>query len=265
MPIHPTAIVDRRATIDASADIGPFVVIEGPVDIGPRTRVHAHAVLIGRMIIGADNVVHAGAVLGDVPQDKSWTDQDCGLRIGERNVFRELSQVHRATKAHAETVIGSDNYFMTCAHIAHDCRIGNDVILATGATLGGHVEIADQVFISGNCVVHQFARIGRLAFLRGLTRTSRDIPPFCIIDGLHTVRALNRVGLRRAGFTAAQIRALQRAFVRLFFSRRNLRHAMAELETEPCTPEVEHLLAFIRASKRGVAFGPRHRGSSEDD
>ena len=129
--------------------------------------------------------------------------------------------------------------------------------------LGGYVEVDDQVFISGNCVVHQFVRIGRLALLRGLSRTSRDVPPFCIMDGTHTVRAINRVGLRRAGFTAAQIRDVHTAFMRLFGRTRNLATAIAELEAGPCSPEVRHLLDFIRASKRGVCGGVRRAGHHE--
>ncbi len=129
--------------------------------------------------------------------------------------------------------------------------------------LAGYVEVEDQAFVSGNCVVHQYVRIGRLAILRGLSRTSRDVPPFCIMDGTHTVRAINRVGLRRAGFTAAQIRALQNAFVRLFGHAANLSRAIAAFEGEPVSPEVRHLIDFIRASKRGVCFGPRAAAAAE--
>lgn len=263
MPIHPTAIIDARAEIDTTAEIGPYVIIDGPVSIGAGTRVLAHAVLTGRTTLGRDNVVHMGAVLGDEPQDLSWVDRDCGVRIGNRNVFREHSQVHRATKAGGDTVIGNGNYFMTNAHAGHDCQIGNDTILASGALLAGHVHIGDRAFVSGNCVVHQFVHIGRLAFMRGLSRTSRDVPPFCIMDGTHTLRAINRVGMRRAGMSAEQVRAVQRAFVALFRTSRNLGTAMAELEQQPQTAEVDELLQFIRASRRGVAFGPR-QGSSDD-
>src|SRR5262249_1500705 len=155
------------------------------------------------------------------------------------------------------TEIGSDNYIMSTAHIGHNCRLGNGVILTNGAMLGGYVQVDDQAVISGNCVVHQFVRIGRLALLRGLSKTSRDVPPFCIMDRTQTVRALNRVGLRRAGFTAERIRELQNAFSVLFRRARNLRTAIAEVEQGPCSPEVRELLDFIRASTRGVAMGPR--------
>jgi UDP-N-acetylglucosamine acyltransferase len=257
MSIHPTAIIDPRAAIHPEADIGPYVVIDGPVRIGARTRVLAHAVVMGWTEIGTDNVIHAHATIGDAPQDLAYDGAQTYLRVGNRNVIREHAQIHRGTAAGSATVVGDDNFVMSMGHIGHNCRIGNRVIVAGGALLAGHVEVDDQAFISGNCVVHQFVRIGRLALMRGLSRTSRDVPPFCIMDGTHTVRALNRVGLRRAGFTAPQIRDLQTAFGRLFRRARNLRTAVAALEADPCSPEVRHLIDFIRASKRGVCFGPR--------
>jgi UDP-N-acetylglucosamine acyltransferase len=257
MPIHPTAVIDTRAEIDPAADIGPFVVIDGPVRVGAGTRVMAHATLTGWTEVGADNVIHMGAVIGDTPQDLAFSGEQSYLRIGDRNVFREHVQIHRGTKPGSATVIGNDNYFMTNSHVGHNCRVGNHVIVTNGAMLGGYVDVEDQVFVSGNCAVHQFVRVGRLAILRGLSRTSRDVPPFCIMDGTHTVRAINRVGLRRAGFTAVQIRALQNAFILLFGRARNLRIALSELESGPVSADVRYLIDFIRASKRGVCFGPR--------
>jgi UDP-N-acetylglucosamine acyltransferase len=261
--IHPTAIVDRRAEIDASAEIGPYVVIDGPVHVGPRTRVMPHVVLVGDTRLGADNVLHAGAVLGDAPQDLAYRDAPTGLRIGAGNVFREYSQVHRGTQPDTFTVMGDGNYLMTHAHVAHNCRIGSRVIVAGGALVAGHVDVDDDAFISGNCVVHQHVRIGRLSIMRGLSRASRDVPPFALVDGTHVVRGVNRVGLRRAGFDRPRQRALVEAFRVLFHERRNLRLAMAEVEAAGVTPEVQELLAFIRASRRGVAQGPP-RGTAND-
>lgn len=266
--IHPTAIVDPRAEIDASAEIGPYVVIEGPVRVGPRTRVGPHAVLMGDTHLGADNVVHPGAVLGDVPQDLAYRDAPSGVRIGDRNVFREYAQVHRGTQPDTFTVMGDGNFLMVNAHVAHNCRIGSRVVVANGALVAGHVVVDDDAFISGNCVVHQHVRIGRLSIMRGLSRTSRDVPPFALVDGTHVVRGVNRVGLRRAGFDRARQRALVEAFRILFGERRNLQRAMAEVEAGVVTPEVQELLAFIRASRRGVAQGPRRGaadGADEDD
>ncbi len=261
MPVHPTAIVDLRATLDGSAEIGPYVVIDGPVTIGPRTRVLAGAYLTGRTEIGADNVIHPGVVLGHEPQDLAYRGAETGLRIGDRNVFREHAEVHRGTEPGTWTEIGDDNYLMSQAHVGHNCRLGSNVIMATGATLGGHVVVEDQAFISGNCVVHQHCRVGRLVIMRGLSRASRDLPPFAIVDGTHTVRGLNRVGLRRAGFDRERMGALASAFRILFRVRTNLAAAMARVEAEVRSPDVDHLLAFIRSSRRGVAFGPvRARG-----
>lgn len=261
MPIHPTAIVDSRAEVHPSVVIGPFVVIEGRVSIDAGTRILARACIFGVTAIGRDNVIHPGAVIGGDPQHLGYGGEPTSLRIGDRNIFRENVEVHRAWKEGGATEIGDDNYLMSHAHVGHDCRLGRRIILATGATLGGHVEVGDQVFVSGNCVVHQFVRIGRLALLRGLSRTSRDVPPFCIMDFTHTVRGLNRVGLRRAGFSTGRIRELQRAFAHLFARPRNLRLAVDELDTGPCSPEVRELLDFIRASKRGVCTGRRRGGS----
>jgi UDP-N-acetylglucosamine acyltransferase len=261
MPVHPTALVDPRAHVDPGADIGPFAVIDGPVRIGAGTRVAAYVRISGDTVIGRDNAIHAGAVIGEEPQVIGLAAGDTALRIGDRNVIREHGEIHRASKVGTATTIGDDNFLMSGVHVAHDCRIGNRVVMATGAVLGGHVELGDQTFLSGNCVVHQFVRVGRLALLRGLARTSRDVPPFCIMDGTHTVRGLNRVGLRRAGFQAAQIRSLQRAFARLFVRRRNLRQALAEVEAEAPSPEVRELVDFIRAAERGVCLGPPRAGA----
>ncbi|MFN8545447.1 MAG: acyl-ACP--UDP-N-acetylglucosamine O-acyltransferase [Candidatus Binatia bacterium] len=254
--IHPTAIVDPRAEVDPTAEVGPYVVIDGPVRVGPRTRVMAHAFLAGATVLGADNVVHPGAVLGHEPQDLSYAGAPTELVIGDRNVFREHCEVHRATQAGTRTVLGNDNYLMSHAHVAHNCTLGDRTIICSGALLAGHVQLGDQAFVSGNCVVHQHVRIGRLAILRGLSRTSRDVPPFAIMDGTHTIRGVNRVGLRRAGFDAARLRALVTAFRLLFRVRANLREALARVEAECGGPDVAEVLAFIRASTRGVATGP---------
>jgi len=267
VPIHPTALIDPLATIDPTADVGPYVVIDGPVEIGPRTRLMAQVVVVGRTVVGADNVIHPGAVLGDEPQDLKYAGAPTGLRVGDRNVIREHAELHRATTPETWTIVGNDNFLMTSSHVAHNCTVGNHVILASGATLAGHVTVGDQAFVSGNCVVHQFTRIGRLAIMRGLSRASRDIPPFAISDGTHVVRGVNRVGLRRAGLDATAVRTLVNAFRRLFHVRCNLREAMAEVEATYRTAEVDELLAFIRSSKRGVAMGPPRAvaATSDDD
>lgn len=262
MPIHPTAVVDPRAEIDPTADIGPYVVIEGDVRIGPRTRLMAGVFVTGRTEIGADNVIHPHAVLGDEPQDLAYAGAPTGLRVGNGNVFREHVEVHRGTQEGSFTEIGDGNFLMSHAHVAHNCRVGNRVIVATGAALGGHVVVEDQAFVSGNCVVHQHCRVGRLSIMRGLSRAARDVPPFAIVDYTHVVRGLNRIGLRRAGFDRARIAALATAFRILFRVRTNMRRAVAQVEAEVSSPDVDYLLAFLRESRRGVGIGPpRGRGA----
>jgi len=265
MSIHPTALIDSRAEIHSEADIGPYVVIDGPVHVGRGTRIFAHAFLTGDTEIGDHNEIHMGAVIGHVPQDLAYKGGQTFLKIGHHNIIREHSQVHRGTVEGSTTVIGDDNYFMHHSHVAHNCRIGNQTIIAGGALLAGYVQVEDRAFVSGNCVVHQFVHIGMLALLRGLSRTSRDVPPFCIMDGTHTVRGINLVGLRRAGFNHERIRALRQAFTRLFRQKINLRQAMEVLRQEPCTPDVSYLLDFIEQSKRGVCFGPKKGQLGEPD
>jgi UDP-N-acetylglucosamine acyltransferase len=256
MSIHPTAVIDVKAEIDAQAEIGPYVVIDGAVKIKRGTRVMAHAYLTGCTEIGEENEIFPGAVLGAEPQDKAYAGQETYLSIGDRNVFREHVQVHRGTAAGSATVIGNDNFLMATAHVGHNCKLGDNVILANGALLGGYVEVGNNVFISGNCVVHQFVHIGDFALMRGLSGTSRDVPPYAIIDWQHTVRGVNVVGLKRAGYDDKRIRAIRQAFRILFRPGRNLAIAVKEVEqTAQANNDVLALLQFIKTSKRGVCFG----------
>jgi UDP-N-acetylglucosamine acyltransferase len=257
MSIHPTAVIDANAEIDGAVEIGPYVVIEGRVKIGRGTRVMAHAYLTGWTEIGEENEIHPGAVLGDAPQDRAYRGEETYLRIGNRNIIREHVQIHRGTIAGSETRIGNDNFLMATAHVGHNCQVGDNVILANGALLGGYVEVGDNVFISGNCVVHQFVRIGAHSLMRGLSGTSRDVPPYAIIDWQHTVRGVNTVGLKRAGFDEKRIRAIREAFRVLFRRGRNLGLAMKELEqSSGANQDVLALLDFVKGSTRGVCVGP---------
>ncbi len=267
--IHPNAVIGPEVELGAGVEVGPFSMLDGRVRIGARTRLIGHVTIFGETEIGEDNVMHPGTVLGDEPQDLTYTGAPRRLKIGNRNVFREGTTVHRGSERGSITILGDDIFMMQNAHVAHDCRIGNRVIIAGGALLAGWVEVGDQALVSGNCVVHQFCRIGRLALARGGCRMSRDIPPFCVVDGDHTLRAINAIGLRRAGYKASAINALRRAFMALFGRRQNLNLAIERLlATGPLTPEVQEMVDFIRASKRGVAFGPRGAttgaGASED-
>jgi UDP-N-acetylglucosamine acyltransferase len=256
MKIHPSAVIDAGAEIESDVEIGPYVVIEGHVKIKRGTRVMAHAYLTGWTEIGERNEIHVGAVLGDAPQDKAYNGAETYLQIGDENIFREYVQVHRGTAAGSSTIIGSKNFLMATSHVGHNCKLGDNVILANGALLGGYVEVGNNVFISGNCVVHQFVRIGDHALMRGLSGTSRDVPPYAIVDWQHTIRGVNVVGLKRAGFDERRIRAIRGAFRALFRKGRNLALAVKEVEkSDGANPDVSALLDFIKASERGVCFG----------
>jgi UDP-N-acetylglucosamine acyltransferase len=256
--IHPSAVIGRDVELAEDVEVGPFCILDGRIRIGPRTRLVGHVTILGDSEIGADNVIHPNAVIGDEPQDIAYKGGPRRVRIGGRNTIREGVTIHRGSEHGEITIVGDGNYFMQNAHAAHDCRIGDSTIIAGGALLAGWVRVDDNALVSGNCVVHQYVHIGRFAMVRGLSRTSRDIPPFCLMDLTHTLRGINAVGLRRAGFSPASIRALREAFAHLFGARRNLRAALERLEAAgPMTPEVAEMAEFIRRSKRGVAFGPK--------
>jgi UDP-N-acetylglucosamine acyltransferase len=264
--VHPSAVLGGEVELDDGVEVGPYCFVDGRVRIGAGTRLVSHVTILGNTTIGRDNVLHPNVVIGDEPQDVSYTGGPRAVRIGDRNIFREGVTVHRGSEQGEVTIVGDDNYFMQNSHAAHDCRIGNSTIIAGGALLAGWVEVGDQALVSGNCVVHQFVRVGRLSLMRGLSRTSRDIPPFCIADGTHTVHAINIRGLRRAGWNAAQINAVRRAFRTLFLTRRNLKAALEDLLGEGLpSAEVSELIEFIRASRRGVAFGPKDHGAPVEE
>lgn len=257
MTIHPTAIIDSRAEIHPEADIGAYVVIDGPIKIGRGTRVFPHATILGWTELGEENEVHSGAVLGDAPQDLAYTGAESYLHIGNHNVIREFVQAHRGTVPGSTTRIGNHNFLMATSHVAHNCCLGDYIIMANGALLGGYVEVGSRAFISANCLVHQFTRIGELSLMRGLSGTSRDVPPYAIIDWQHTIRGVNVVGLTRAGFDQERVREIKEAFRILFRKGRNLSLALKELEARIPEPsqQLNALTDFIRSSKRGVCLG----------
>ncbi len=264
--IHPTSVVGAEVELAAGVEVGPLCILDGKIRVGARTRLIGHVTVLGVTELGADNVLHPGAVIGDEPQDLAYTGGARSVKIGDRNIFREFSTVHRGCERGDVTIMGDDNFMMQNAHVAHDCRIGNSTIIAGGALLAGWVELGDRALVSGNCVVHQYTRIGRLAMMRGLSRTSRDVPPFCIMDGTHTLRGINVVGLKRAGISSKSIHALRHAFTALFGSRQNLKLAIERLDKSgDLAPEVIEMVDFIRASKRGVAFGPLDPHSDSED
>ncbi|AJE04045.1 acyl-ACP--UDP-N-acetylglucosamine O-acyltransferase [Geobacter pickeringii] len=254
--IHPSARISPSATIAPGVEIGPNVVVGDHSSVGAGTRIMANAVVGPWTQIGENNTIHYGAIVGHDPQDFGYKGEESWTLIGNGNIIREYATIHRGNRPGTKTVVGDNNFFMVQSHVAHNCEVGNNIILAGGALLAGHVIVEDRAIISGNCVVHQFIRIGKFAMMRGLSRTSRDVPPFCIMDDTHTVKALNLVGLRRNGFDQARIRALKNAFKLLFLSGLNMQNALVEAErTLTVTDDVRYLLDFIKSAKRGVCFG----------
>ncbi|MHB1758054.1 MAG: acyl-ACP--UDP-N-acetylglucosamine O-acyltransferase [Leptospirillum sp.] len=252
--IHPTAIIDDSVEISRGVRIGPWCHVKGPASIGSGTVLMERVSVGPWVIMGRNNIVHMGAVIGHAPQDLSYNGEETWTHIGSQNEIREYVTIHRGSRSGLKTVVGDHNLLMGLSHVAHDVEIGNRVILANGALLAGHVHVEDQAFVSGGVLVHQFVRIGRLALLRGGSRTSRDVPPYCIMDGTHTVRSLNRVGLKRAGVSAEERSRLKMAF-RILFGRRKMEEGgLVQLESDT-SPLVRELVRFIRDSKRGVCHG----------
>jgi UDP-N-acetylglucosamine acyltransferase len=263
--IHPTAIIHPGAKLDATVQVGPFAVIDAGVELGVDCVVGPHVYLTGLTTIGAGNRFHAGCVIGDAPQDLKYKNEPTRLRIGEHNVFREHVTIHRSTKPDTETIVGSHNFFMANSHVAHNCAVGDHVILANGALLGGHAVVQDRAFISGNCLVHQFTRIGTLTMMQGGAGIGQDLPPFTTAMGVNTICGLNAVGLRRAGFTVEQRLELKRLYHLLFRSGKNLRAALGEARKNFTSAPAKVLLDFIAEAKRGVCSDSGHAAGQGDD
>ena len=264
--IDPHALVSPDAELGSGVKVGPFTVIEAGVRVGDGTTIMAQSHLCRGTTLGRDNIVHMGVFLGGEPQDLGYSGAPTEVRIGDRNVFREGCTVHRGTAEGSRTVVGDDGFFMANTHIAHNCVVGDGVILANGALLGGHVEVGDRAFVSGNAVVHQHTRVGTLAMLQGVCAASRDVPPFCIVADVNKLRGVNVVGLRRAGLDRTRVSAVRRAYRALFFGRPNLGRAREELRAaleaeDGFTPELRELFAFLDAGRHGFCSAePAGRG-----
>ncbi len=261
MAVHPTAIVDPGADLGEGVAIGPCAVVEGQTKIGTRCEIRAHATVKRFTTLGTDNTVHEGAVLGGEPQDLAFTGAESRLVIGDRNRIREGVTIHRSTTSGGATIVGSDCFLMANAHVAHDNRLGDHVILANNVALAGHVEIADRAFLGGYAGAHQFCRIGQLAMVGGLSKVVQDCLPFVVTDG-NPARAcgLNVVGLRRAGVEASQLRTLKEAYRLLVRAGLPLEAALEGMAAL-ADPLVEEMIAFVKCSKRGFA----HAASSPRD
>jgi UDP-N-acetylglucosamine acyltransferase len=252
--VHPTAIVSPEAELAGGVTIGPYAVIGEGVSLGADTRVGAHAMIAGPTSMGAGNRVFPHAVLGFDPQDLKYHGEKTTLTIGDRNVFREFSTVHRGTvTGRGETVIGDNNYFMSYSHVAHDCRIGSFTVFANSASLAGHVDVGDHVVLGAFVGAHQFTRIGQYAFTGAYAQVRQDVLPYCKTDGIEAkTYGINRIGLQRLGFSDERLKALERAYRLLVKSKLNTTQALERIEAElPGQEDVAHLVAFIRESRRG--------------
>jgi len=259
MPIDPSAQIAPTARVHPDAVIGPgvvigdFTIVEQDVAIGAGTKLEPYVWVKRWTTLGERNEISAGTVLGSDPLDKNFTGERSYLHIGDGNIIREHYTISRGTKPESETVIGDGNFIMTSGHIAHNCRIGNRTVIASCALIAGYVDVEDQAFVSGGVVVHQFSKIGRLAMVGGNTRVNKDVPPYFLYSGFNvTPVGLNLVGLRRAGFTGADVKALKGAYRILYRSGLKLADALRKIEAETPTEHTLHLVAFIRASKRGI-------------
>lgn len=253
--VHPSATIDTDARLHETVQVGPGCLIGPGVEIGPRVRLGANVVIEQNTSIGEDCRISHGAVLGSDPQDLKYAGETTRLEIGPRTTIREYCTMNRGTADKGVTRVGSDCLFMAGTHVAHDCDVGNHVILANVAMAGGHVSIGDWAILGALVGVHQFTRIGEHAFIGGASKIAQDIPPYVLADGNPcTARGINSVGLRRRGFPPSSIEALRRAFRTLFRNRElNLGQALSALETqEDMAPEVTNLVRFIRVSERGI-------------
>ncbi len=242
-----------EAHVGAQAIVGEYCVIERDVSVGPFCRLEPYVYVKRWTTMGERNEISAGTALGTDPLDKNFTGARSYLRIGNGNKIREHYTISRGTEPESATTIGDGNYIMTSGHIAHNCAIGNDTVIASCALVAGYAEVEDQAFISGGVVIHQFSRIGRLAMIGGNSRVNHDAPPFFLYSDFNVApKGLNIVGLRRAGFTAQQVAALKIAYRLLYRSGLKLEEAVRRIETEVGTAEALRLAAFVRASKRGI-------------
>ena len=254
--IHPSAIVSSHAVLGARVDIGPFAIVGDGCEIGDDCEIAARATLERDVKLGVGVKVGIGTVLGGAPQDLKYAGEETTVEIGDGTVIREYSTVNRGTSQSFKTTVGSHCLLMSYVHLAHDCHIGNGVIIANGVQLAGHVVIEDKATLSGLSAVHQFARIGRYSFIGGMSRVSKDIPPFLKAVGNPVkLYGLNTIGLQRNGFAEDVMRELKRAYRLFFRSDLNLSQAMQRAETElEMFPEVRELIRFVEASGRGVVI-----------
>ncbi|NET58848.1 MAG: acyl-ACP--UDP-N-acetylglucosamine O-acyltransferase [Symploca sp. SIO2E6] len=255
--IHPTAVIHPGAQLDPTVEIGAYAVIGNNVKVGQETTIGAHVVLEGPTEIGARNNIFPGAVIGLEPQDLKYKGAPSWVRIGDDNKIREYVTINRATDAGEATLIGNNNLLMAYVHVAHNCLIEDSVVIANAVALAGHVHIESKAVIGGVLGIHQFVHIGCLAMVGGMSRIDRDVPPYMLVEGNPArVRSLNQIGLKRAGFTTAQIGQLKKAFRVLYYSQQSFNQALEDLELLPDNEQIQHLRQFLQQSQLKGRRGP---------
>jgi len=263
--VHPSAVIAPTAQLDAEVEVGPYAVIGPHVRIGEKTWIGPHAVIEGRTTIGRENRLFQFASVGAIPQDKKYCGEESVLIIGDGNTIREFATLNPGTSGGGMvTRVGDHNLFMVYSHVAHDCTVGNHVVLANAATLAGHVTLEDHVTVGGLVAIHQFTRIGESALLAGGAMVSQDVPPYCIATGDRAhLLGLNLIGLKRRGFLSEEVAALKKAYRTLFAEGLPLKEALARIREEhPSSPVIAHLVEFIADSQRGVC---RPRGTADPE
>ncbi len=253
--IHKTAIVSPKAEIGDDVFIGPFCIIGEGVVIKKKTRLLSNIVIEGDTVIGENCIIYPFVSIGLPPQDIKYKNEKTKVKIGKNNIIREYSTIHRASVGGDRiTEIGDSNFLMAYVHIAHDCKIGNGVIMANAATLAGHVTVEDNAVIGGLVAVHQFTRIGKYSMVGGFSGIGQDIPPYTMASGARAkLYGLNAIGLKRHGFSDETINILKKAYKILFREKRTLKEALKKIKTElPQTDEIKHLIEFIEKNKRGI-------------
>jgi UDP-N-acetylglucosamine acyltransferase len=263
--IHPSAIVAPGAELESGVEIGPYSVIGPYVRIGKNTWIGPHVVIDGRTTLGADNRIFQFASVGAIPQDKKYHDEESELQIGDHNVIREFTTLNPGTAGGGMiTRIGNGSLFMAYSHVAHDCQLGNNIVLANCATLGGHVIVEDYVGIGGLVGIHQYTRIGESAYIGAGAMVSLDVPPYCTAVGDRArLHGLNLVGLKRRGWTSEQIALIKKSYRILFSEGSPLKEALETVRsTAGQFSALNHLADFIEASTRGICR-PRGNGDPE--
>jgi UDP-N-acetylglucosamine acyltransferase len=250
--IDPRAVVDPRASLGTGVEIGPFAIIEAGCVIGDRGRILAGAYVASGVEIGPGCEIHMYAVVGHTPQVRDFAGPAGRVSIGAGTIVREHATIHASADPNGLTAIGRRSFLLAACHVAHDCTIGDEVTIANGAMLAGHVVVGDRAFVSGNVVVHQFVRIGDLAMIGMQSRVSKDVPPYMVVVGDSRVRGLNVVGMRRAGLAADRRRAVWDGYRLLYRSGLNVTDAMRQLHALPASLEVQTLIGFIERSARGI-------------